>query len=402
MAATVIPSLMAVLVNPLMALNLSPLDYAVSEYYLSFNLIYTPIIGFFIIDYYQRKYYVLSAEERYKLKGTIIKMLLLFSEFMSLFCIIALFSFVKITNVSFAFFPYGVLAILTSYANMIFTLQLAEFKMEGNARSFFLYSVFWGVVGVCLSLLLVVILKYGAIGKMSAGFLCALFPLIFVLSKSGVYLKEPFNVEIFKDVLKFGYPLVLAAILSYFTAGYDKLLLEREGLIEELGYYSVAFSMASYLNVFSTAVKTTFQPDMFKAIARKSLRTVIKVALVVIASVFIIVVCFIICCPVIIDILTAGRYVRSTGMCQIISLSVLSSTIYYQISQYTYGVGQSKLTLKSKIVGTVINIAIITYLISYYGCYGAAWSTVVGYVTYAICNLFFLYINRKVFLCNGS
>lgn len=399
--ASLISSVLAVLVNPLMALNLSPEDYAVSTYYTSFGLLYTPVLGFFVTDFYLRKYYVLSKEALFQLKGNVIKMFLYFSGIVSVVCLLGLFAFVKGTHVSFDFWPYAPLAVFTNYVGLIYTFQLAEYKIARNAKSFFWASVIWGVIGIVLSLLLVVVAKWGAVGKMVASFLGSFLPFIWCLIRNKEYLGVSFDKEIFRQIFLYGYPLVLAAMLSYFSHGYDKVLLERGGDIEMLGYYSVACSMAAYITVFSNALKSTFQPDMYKAIAQKSLKRSVAVGGLVVLAVGVIVIVFIIFCPWLIKILTAGRYVRSTQMCRIVSLSALTSTLYYQISQFTYGTGHSKLTLINKIVGTAINIALITYLVRNYGAVGAAWSTVLGFLVFAIGNLVLLFIIRKkLFLDN--
>lgn len=400
--ASLISSILAVLVNPLMALNLSPEDYAVSTYYTSFGLLYTPVLGFFVTDFYLRKYYVLSKEALFNLKGNVIKIFLFFSGIVSLLCLLGLFAFVKGTQVSFDFWPYAPLAVLTNYVGLIYSFQLAEYKIARKAKSFFWASVIWGVIGVVLSLLLVVVAKWGAVGKMVATFLGSFLPFIWFLIKNKEYLGVRFEKEIFRQIFLYGYPLVLAAMLSYFSHGYDKVLLERGGDIETLGYYSVACSMAAYITVFSNALKSTFQPDMYKAIAQKSVRRSVAVGGLVVLAVGLIVAVFIIFCPWLIKILTAGRYVQSTQMCRIVSLSVLTSTLYYQISQFTYGTGHSKLTLINKIIGTAINIALITFLVRNFGAVGAAWSTVLGFLVFAIGNLILLFIVRKkLFLDNG-
>lgn len=400
--ASLISSILAVLVNPLMAMNLSPEDYAVSTYYTSFGLLYTPVLGFFVTDFYLRKYYVLSKEALFRLKGNVIKIFLYFSGIVSLVCLLGLYAFVKGTNVSFDFWPYAPLAVMANYVGLIYTFQLAEYKIARNAKSFFWASVIWGVIGVALSLLLVVVAKWGAVGKMVASFLGSLLPFIWCLIKNKEYLGVRFDKEVFRQIFFYGYPLVLAAMLSYFSHGYDKVLLERGGDIQMLGYYSVACSMAAYITVFSNALKSTFQPDMYKAIAQKSVKRSVAVGGLVVLAVGLIVVVFIIFCPWLIKILTAGRYVQSTQMCRIVSLSVLTSTLYYQISQFTYGTGHSKLTLVNKIIGTVVNIALITHLVRNYGAIGAAWSTVLGFLVFAIGNFILLFIIRKkLFLDNG-
>ena len=395
LAASLISSLLAILINPLMAMNLSPEDYAVSTYYTSFGLLYVPVMGFFVTDYYLRKYYILSKEELFKLKGNVIKIFLGFSGIVSLVCLVALYAFVKGTHVSFDFMPYALLAVLQSYVALLFAFQLAEYKIARNAKAYFRASVFWGVLGVGISLLLVVVFKFGAVGKMTATFLGSFFPFIWCLNKNKAYLKVKFDKNIFKQIFLYGYPLVLAAMLSYFTHGYDKVLLERTGDIETLGYYSVACSMAAYITIFANAMKSTFQPDMYKAISQRNIKKVVGVAFFVIASVGVVVLLFIVFCPWLIKILTAGRYIQSTQMSRIVSLSVLTSTIYYQVSQFTYGTGHSKLTLINKIVGTAINIALITFLIHRYGAIGAAWSTVLGFMVFALGNIILLFIIRK-------
>ena len=77
LTASLVSSLLSVLINPLLAMNLSPEDYAVSTYYNSFSLLYGPVLGFFITDFYLRKYFVLSKDELFKLKGNVIKLFLL-------------------------------------------------------------------------------------------------------------------------------------------------------------------------------------------------------------------------------------------------------------------------------------------------------------------------------------
>lgn len=402
LTASLISSLLAVLVNPLMAMNLSPEDYAVTTYYTSFGLLYGPILSFFITDYYLRKYYLLSKEELFKLKGNVIKIFLIFSGLVSVICFISLFIFVKGTNVSFDFMPYALLAVLHSYVALFFTFQLAEYKISRNAKAYFVASVVWGCIGVGLAVLLVVVLKFGAVGKMTATFLGSFFPFIWVLIRNRQYFAVKFDFAIFKQIVVYGYPLVLAAMLSYFTNGYDKVLLERRGDIVTLGYYSVACSIAYYINIFSNAIKGTFQPDMYQAIAQKNIKKVIGVALLVISSVGVIVLLYIVFCPIVIRILTAGRYVQSTDMSRIVALSVLTSTIYYQVSQFTYGTGHSKITLINKIIGTVLNIALMTFMIKQYGAMGAAWSMVLGFLVFAFGNVTLLFIIRKKIFDNNG
>lgn len=393
--ASLIPSLLSVLINPLLAINMDPADYAVVAYYTSFNSLLTPLAVFFMIDYYCRRYYVLNGEEREILKANILKMFVFYSGAVCLISLGGLFIFVRATDVSFDFMPYALLAIAQIYVSIPYTFQLAEYKIAADGKNYFRVSVFWGVVSVVLTLLFVVVLKDGGRGKLFSAFLASVFPCACYLWKSRKSLLIPMNKDLVKDILKYGFPLTLAALLSFFTNGYDKVLLERNGDVESLGYYSVACHMSGYLSIFAAALKSTFQPDMYKAISHKNIKKVLLAAGGVIGVVSVIVLLYIVFCPWIIKILTAGRYMASTHLSQITALSILTSTIYYQISQLTYGTGHSNITLINKIIGVVLSIGLLYFMINGYGAEGAAWGMTISYLVYAVGNVILLLFVRK-------
>ena len=393
--ASLITSLLSVLINPLLAMNMSPEDYAVVSYYTSFGTLFTPLIVFFTIDYYCRKYYVVSEGERRILKGNLFHFFIFFSGGMSLLCLLGLFVFVSTTGVTFSFYPYALLVVSQLFFGVPYSFQLAEYKIAGESKPFFVVSVIWGIVNILLTLTFVVWYKGGGVGKLLATCLGSLLPFIWCILKNREYFKVRIDRGLIADMLKFGLPLTLAGLLGFFTNGYDKVLLEKQGDIVALGYYAVACQMSGYLNIFSNAIKSTFQPDMYKAISQKNLRKVTIVALGVVLSVSLIVALYVLFSPWLVKILTAGRYVASTKLSQITALSIITSTIYYQISQFTYGTGHSNITLVNKIIGVVFTIILLTILIPQFGTYGAAWGMVISYILYAFGNFVLLYIKRK-------
>lgn len=104
---------------------------------------------------------------------------------------------------------------------------------------------------------------------------------------------------------------------------------------------------------------------------------------------------FICLAPILVDILTAGRYVKSTIICQILALSTVTSSLYFQLSLFTYGVGLPKITLINKIIGGLLSFVLLYYFIKYAGVMGAAWGTVISYLIYSVGNIVLLVINKK-------
>ena len=95
-----------------------------------------------------------------------------------------------------------------------------------------------------------------------------------------------------------------------------------------------------------------------------------------IAVTSVIVMAFVVCAPLLIDILTAGRYMESVSYAQIVALSTLTSMIYYSASQIIIALGYTKLTLLNKLLSTVLAIALFSFLIDKYRFSGAAWGLV--------------------------
>lgn len=398
LAATIVSSVLGVAINPLLALNLSPEDYAIVGYYAGYSSLFTPLIGFFLVDYYLRHRYSISKEDLSILKSTILRLFIYFSCGVSIFCLVGLYIYVIIGKVSIPFFPYAVLTIMQAYFGLLFAFRTAEYKIDGDSKSFFVYSVVNAVLNATIALMFVVVIKGGAFGKLSGTFVVSLFFFIYVLYSYSDDLKTPANYKLVKPIVKYSTPLVLSGMLGFFTGGYDRVLLEKSGDLYTLGIYSVAVQMSGYLNIFATAIKSTFQPDIYKAIAEKNKLKIAKKVGVIIMSVSIVVLIFVTCCPWIIHLLTAGRYDESTQLTQILSLSVITSTIYYQISQVTYGSGFSQLTLTNKIIGSILSFGLFSLMIPKFGVFGAAWSVVLCFLIYAVGNLILLFLYRKKFL----
>ena len=95
---------------------------------------------------------------------------------------------------------------------------------------------------------------------------------------------------------------------------------------------------------------------------------------------FVIVGCFIILAPYIIDILTFGRYINSTKYAVIASLASITSMMYYSVSQICIALGYSSITLWNKILGSILSLITFNILINYYGATGAAWGMVISYL----------------------
>ncbi len=380
--AALIPMLFSLVSNPFLAKNMSSEDYAITGYYSAFNSLFSPLVNFYLLHYYTKRFYELSEEGRMELKATLFRALILFSAVLALISLLVLYIYREYfnSNSGIYFLPYAPLSLFSLPLMGIYTLTLTEYRMLRKSTQFLRLSVTNGFVGVSFAILLVVVFKFGAVGRLTATLLSVGVVFCYLLFKNKEVWKLPFNGQVFREALNFCWPLVIASMLTFFSTGYDKVLLERLGDLHVLGIYSVGVTIAGYLSLFSSSINDTFQPDIYESIVKKNYKRCVKFIIVKLLVMSVCVAAFSIFAPFIIRILTYGRYVESAPYAIIVAISSITSMLYYSMSQVTVALGYTRITLANKIIGSILSIISFHLLIANYGAIGAAWGIVFSYI----------------------
>src|SRR5690606_3477513 len=278
----------------------------------------------------------------------------------------------------------------------VFSLMLAEYSMERRSVAFFGLSLADGILSIIPTIFLVIIYKKGAFGKLLAIFIGNLIVFVYCILKNKEFLSRKYDKKILRNALIFSLPLVLAAMLSFFSSGFDKIILERFGTVQELGFYVVGVQIAGFLTVFSTSIDNTFQPDIFKSVVDKDYRKCFKVIVIKIGLLTTIITVFIFSAPWLVSVLTAKRYEASTPVAIILSLSAITSMIYHSFSQVTIALGLTKITLLNKIGGSIVCIILFIYFIKHWGALGAAWAVVGSFIIYFLGNVMLVVLSKRL------
>lgn len=396
--ASLIPMVLNLITNPLIAINMSPEDYAIVGFYSSFTTLLSPFIVFYMFHYYTKAYFECNEEQRIRLRSTIIKSLVWFSGLLSILSFSGVFCYLKYCNggSDLPIFPYLILTIMAIPFSGLFTFRQTDLKMRRESKTFFGFTVSNGLMLTASNLFFVACLKWGAVGKLMAPLvinICFFSYSIFLYRKD---LKIDFDWILFRKILKFCFPLTIAAMLGFFANGYDKVFLERLGNHTELGYYVVGVQIASYINVFQNALGSTFQPDLFQAIAEKNHIKLTKIITMLVGSISIIAIAFILCCPYIIKLLTAGRYMMSVEYARISAISVVTSMLYYTMSQITIAKGYTLIPLINKIITSILCIVMFSVMITSFKYKGAAWGLSLSFIISLVGNIILILIFEKL------
>ncbi len=400
-AASLIPMILSLVTNPWIAKNMSPEDYAISGYYTSFTSLISPIIIFYMIHYYIKEYFRRSEQERERLMAVIAKATVWFSGLMSLICFFALYIYLKYLkeDLVFAISPYLALMVFALPLTGLLNLQLSQYRMQKRATAYFRLSVGNGILNTLMTVLFVVLLKWGAFGKLLGPLVCNAMVFVMMVVMFRKYLITETTLCEFRPVFVFCLPLAVSAMLGFFTSGFSTNYLESLGNTVEYGYYIVGASIGSYLTVFGAAIGNTFQPDLYESVINRRWRKYMLVLGIEIVGILLIALAFIVLAPYIISVLTAGRYVSSTPYAQIIALSAVTSTIYYLVNNFSIATNHPNLYLYTSLLGSVFIVLAMPWAVDAYGYYGGAWMSVFSFIAFAIMNvLLLLFVHRHRFI----
>lgn len=394
--ASMVRAVISLAINPLIAMNMTHYDYALTGFYTSFNSLLLPLFSLMYGQYYARNFFKLkTTEERDKLGSDLLTSRLIFNAFELLFILVAFTIYAKTQNIEFPIFPYAIITFSSIIFNSVYTFYLLTLKMRKKAKQFFMISLYHALVMSGLSLLLVVLLKLGALGKLLALLLTAVIFAGLVLPK--LLKKVHFNKELTIDALKFCWPLILAAASGYFLRGFDRALLVNLNDNVQLGLYNVAISISAYLAIFQTSINNTFQPDIFEAVAKNNKKKLITIIGGINLLNLIPIIIFIAFAPFIIKILTAGRFTDAYVYARILALNNISMTLAYTMTGIFIAKGYTFLSMTSEVIGAILSIFMFNILINKYNFYGAAWGQVISYILIFIIGIIVYFIYKNFF-----
>ena len=361
-------------------------DFAIVGYFASFTVFFSPLILFYMNQFYMREYFFRNESERNNLRAVMFKANLIFPFIITLFVLGGVYIYMNIINAdsNIPFAPYAFIAFFTIAFAGIYRIDLIDYKVMRKGKQFLNVNIFNTLFLVIFSVLFVVVIKWGALGKLIGAMIPAIIMFIWSFHRHINLLKIKFDWNLFKESLVFCLPLVIAAMLGFFSGGYDKVYLEQYVSLHELGIYSIGLTIAGYLNFFSTAMGETFGPDIFESIADNNNKRAFKYILLQVAIMTIIVLVFILLAKYAIILLTANRFVESLPYARIASIAAITNMIYYNITPFILAKKKTNIVLLTKIFGSTACVLSYSAVIKSYGCVGAAWC-------FSLCPLFFTF-----------
>jgi len=404
----ILPKAAGFILLPIYTKYLTPSDYGIVN---SMAVLQTILAVFFTLCL-ERSIYRLywdyeTEDEKKDFLGTIVISI----SILSIIVISVLFVFndyVGLIYKSIDFNPFYVYAIIISYFSIFSLVPRIYLMIKEKPIVYVTLSLFQFILNAGFILWFIIVKKESAIGYLKANLISILIilPVFLIITIKTINLR--FKYSIFKNAFIFSVPLVPAIITSWILNLSDRVFIERYFSLTDVGIYSLGYTIAGVVLLFTTAFDLSYNPEFFR-LANSDDQIKAKILISKYNNTYLSVVilfCFIISLfsKELITLFLNKRYLDAYFFVPLISFSYLFSQAMGITSKFFQQSKKMKANMYIAISAAVMNIILNFLLIPHFGAFGAAYATIISmaipfFIAYSFCkkHCYFVPINwRKI------
>ena len=167
--------------------------------------------------------------------------------------------------------PLLFFAVLICFSNRIFTILQDILRIKQKVLQYGIWSCLNTLANFILTIVLVIMLKRGWVGKINSQLICSLIfgilSLIFFYRHKLILLDK--NWERYKTILIFGIPLIPHLAATWIRQGLDRYIINYNHSTYEVGIFSFALNLASVIIMIGTAFNSTNSVTIYSILGNK-------------------------------------------------------------------------------------------------------------------------------------
>mgnify|MGYP002623805001 CR=1 FL=1 len=331
---------------------------------------------------YVLRYYFIHTEEedRKTLVGTAHLSIIFLNVVILVLAFLLMPSIIEHYQIHVPWNPYFRLAFVINFLDCLSIIPMVVYRVRQEALKFVALGISRTILTVLLTLYLVVNLKRGLLGTFQAQ-LYVLIPysIIYFLVIQH-YGKWRINWNYVKEGLTFCAPLIPGVICYQMLSVSDRVILERNVGMDQLGIYNVACQMALVLNIVIQSGYRAIEPELFRRYGKEGFFSFIKKTQNLFFSA-IYIGAFALCLfsQEVFYVMTSeafhGGYLLVPAL--IIGVIMTGQNVIY--SGILQGEKRTKIIGLSTIVGAAVSVTVNIIFIPRFGVYAAATASAVSY-----------------------
>jgi O-antigen/teichoic acid export membrane protein len=162
------------------------------------------------------------------------------------------------------FYPYIAMAISAAALLQIIQFRLSLYQIQGRSRSYgiFTISIFLTTTGAVIAL--VVFLRWGAFGMLLGKLIAAGLAAMTAIHLMKQWTGSPLEWKFVRETLPLSFPLVPHYLMALCLVAADRLILEHYRSLEEVGLYSLAYTLGMTMYLIGASIGQAWQPIYYE------------------------------------------------------------------------------------------------------------------------------------------
>lgn len=292
------------------------------------------------------------------------------------------------------YLPHFQILYITLFTEFAIQFSLAYFRVEKRSMIILVFSLIRTALTLSLNILFLVHYNLGAkgilLGTLIANGLTGIVMILMVLWKTGLGFSPP----LVRDMFVFGLPLIPSRIAAYIIIASDRYFIKEFVSLNRTGIYSLGYKLGSVMSEFITSpFLQIWFPRRFEHFNRgDSERIFAKIFTYFTAMLVFTGLAVALFAREIVMIMTTEPYWDAYKIVPLIALAHIFHSFYYHFSVGITYFKKTKYLAYVDISAGVFNLILNYFLITSFGIWGAAYSTLITYVTRAV--LVYYYSNK--------
>lgn len=193
-----------------------------------------------------------------------------------------------------------------------------------------------------------------------------------------------FNKQYWKEAILFNIPLVPHYLSQIILNHSDRLMINAFCGPSDTGIYSLAYSLAMLMVFFNNSINNTLTPWIYQQLKNKNYTQVKKICTLCCLFVNCINILIMFFAPEAMRLFAPSSYYEAIFVIPPVTSGVFFMFLYGIFVNSEIYYGNNKLVMIASTFGAVLNVVLNYIFIPKYGYQAAAYTTLVGYIVYAI------------------
>ena len=284
-------------------------------------------------------------------------------------------------NIQVPWDPFFKLALINNFLVSFCTIPLVIYRVRQDSARYVGLSFSYSMMTFLFNVIFVVFLKKGIVGYYYSTLIVSI-PYFFVYANViRKYACFKISNKYIKEGLKFSLPLLPGAIAYFFLNMVDRIILERNVALSEIGIYNIAVTLTSTLGIVIQSGYHAVEPEIFNHYGSSDYYSFVKKAQTVyFSAIYVMALLIALFSQEVFIILTAPAFHEGYYLVPILTIGVVMSGQNVIYGGVLVSEKRTKVQGGVSIIGASISFVFNLLLIPFWGTIAAALSRMISYV----------------------